>query len=72
MVVSMSITLVCQIIISECTKMFSPVPLGVDLWLKIIGLSLTVILFSECYKLLLRLIKNNIQNLHKNSKVKKV
>ena len=65
MVISMTAVLTLQIVLTEFTGFLSKYPLGAVVWLKIIGLSFCVILVSETYKLLFRLLKKNIHNLHK-------
>ena len=67
MVVSMGITLGLQIVLTEFVGGFMGVPLGFFAWLKIIGVSVSIILFSEGYKLVVRLFRGNIQKLQKNS-----
>jgi Ca2+-transporting ATPase len=67
MVWSMALTLGLQIIFTELVGGFMGTPLGARVWLKITGVSLSIIMFSELYKFTLRLFRGNIQNLQKNS-----
>lgn len=61
----MGIAMALQFVITEFTGVFSPEKLGFKTWGKIIGISLTLILINELYKTAYRIIKKNIQNLHK-------
>lgn len=55
MLIVISITFVLQIVIIQFAgAFFGTVPLGFGMWLKLLGLSFTVILVSELVKLLLR------------------
>ena len=65
MVASMGVAMALQFVITEFTGVFSPEKLGFKTWGKIIGISLTLILINELYKTAYRIIKKNIQNLHK-------
>jgi len=66
MVISMGFALGLQVVLTEFVGGFMGVPLGFVAWLKIIGVSLSIILFSEGYKLVVRLLRGNIQKLQKN------
>ncbi len=67
MVWSMALTIGLQIIFTELVGGFMGTPLGARVWLKITGVSLSIITFSELYKFTLRFFRGNIQNLQKNS-----
>jgi len=67
MVWAMTLALGLQVLLTEFVGGFMGTPLGLTVWLKITGISLSVIIFSEIYKLTLRIIRGNIQNLQKNS-----
>ena len=67
MVVSMGFALALQVVLTEFVGGFMGVPLGFVSWLKILGMSIVIIAFSEGYKLIVRLFRANIQKLQKNS-----
>ena len=67
MVVSMGIAMGLQIVLTDFVSGFMGVALGFENWCKIIGISFLVILFSEGYKLFIRILRKNIQKLQKKS-----
>ena len=59
MLIVVGITFVLQILIIQFAgAFFGTVPLGIDVWVKVIALSFSVIVISEIIKLFSRLIKN--------------
>lgn len=59
MLIVVGITFVLQILIIQFAgAFFGTVPLGIDVWVKVIALSFSVIVISEIVKLFSRLIKN--------------
>lgn len=59
MLIVVGITFVLQILIIQFAgAFFGTVPLGIDVWVKVIALSFSVIVLSEIIKLFSRLIKN--------------
>lgn len=59
MLIVVGITFVLQILIIQFAgAFFGTLPLGIDVWVKVIALSFSVIVISEIIKLFSRLIKN--------------
>ncbi len=67
MVWAMALALGLQVVLTELVGGFMGTPLGVKVWFKITAVSLSVIAFSELYKLTLRFFRGNNQNLQNNS-----
>ena len=62
MLAVMAVTFGLQIIITQLGgAVFNTVPLGVTDWLKIVLAALTVVLFTEFYKLLLRPVRKRMR-----------
>lgn len=58
MLLVMLVTFGLQVVITQFGGViFGTVPLGIIMWLKIVGIGVTVIVFSEIYKLITRIVK---------------